>query len=423
MTVVIPPGSASSTLPALAPLTRIERPLSTAEYYHAAVGTHAQSHLQAHDVTVVLEGSGSADPAAWQAALDQVAAVNPGVRLRLTGKRQRARWISDGPPPQIRVIDDCTWDGRSSAGVETLFAKPLALQAGQVAEVVIARAHPQANDVKVIFRTSHAALDGAGALHFIQETFRALRGEPLLGSNATFTDTALMLDASRHRPATWPPQVRIAHLTGGVQGSERGGIWRRISIQGPQPNLLPRLIVLLGEYAHRHGDKTARIAVPFNLRRHVPGLLTTANFANTVYVDLPVGSASSAKKIKGQLRDAHDHNADLNYHRILELTRYLPFAWLDGMLGVTNRNYRSDKLFETAVLSVLGSYKKNLFSGGGFMAETMYVLPQLENAFLMVAGLQGNHEITVGMRRVFASNGRMEDFLGYLEERLQSPAA
>lgn len=421
--------TASSPLPALAPLVRIERPLSVSEYYHAAIGHHPQSHLRAHEVTIVLEGSGTAadtgydtvDPAAWQAALDRVAAANPGTRLRLSGKRQRARWISDGPPPQLRVVDDCAWDGRSSMGAEALFAGRLALEAGQVAEVILVRAHPRASEMKVIFRASHAAMDGVGTLHFAQETFRALRGEPLLGSNAAYTDAQLMLGAA-HRP-TWPPSAQLAHMTGGVQGDERGGVWRRISIQGPQPNLLPRLIALLGEYAHRHGNQTARIALPSNLRRHVPGLLSTANFANTVYIDLPAGAAMDVGDIKERLRALHDGNADLNFHRVLELTRYLPFAWLEGLLGVTDRSYRTGKLFETAMLSVLGSYKKSQFSGGGFMAETMYVLPQLENVFLMVSGLQGNYEITVGMRRVFASNGRLEDFLAYLEQRVGRASA
>lgn len=409
---------ALAALPALAPLAGIDRPLSVSEYCHAAVGHHPQSHLRAREVVVVLEGCGTVDPAVWQAALDRVAAVNPGTRLRLLGKRRRARWISDGPPPQLRVVDDCAWDGRCSAGAEALFAGRLALEAGQVAEVIVVRAQPQASEMKLIFRVSHAAMDGVGVIHFMQETFRALRGEPLLGSNAGFTDTELMLSASR--PVIWPPRARLAHMTGGAQGDERGGIWRRISIEGPQPNLLPRLVALLGEYAHRHSDKIARIAMPSSLRRHVPKLLATTNFVNTLYLDLPAGADLDVEDIKERLRILHDGNADLSFHRMFELLRHLPFAWLDGMLGVTEKSYRSGRFFETAVLSMLGSYKKSQFSGGGFAATTLYVLPQLDNVFLMVAGLQGNYEITVGMRRVFASNGRLEDFLAYLAQRLKT---
>lgn len=419
MNAASPPASVVPALPPLAPVSRIERRLTVSEYYHAAIGRHPQSHARAHDVVVVLEGVGSPDPTAWQAALDQAAAANPGARLRLVGKRQNARWISDGLSPRLRIVDDCNWDGRGGEGADALFAQDLDLEEGRAAELIVARATPTARDMKLIFRVSHAAMDGVGTLHFMQETFRALRGEALLGSNATYTDTDLMREGPPRSVFT-DNKAQIGGMMGGVQGDERGGIWRRISIEGPQPNLLPRIVALLAEHARRHGDKTARIGIPANLRRHVSDLLTTMNFTGMTYVDLPPDVVIDIDDIKARLKVLRDGNADMNYRRIFELIRYLPFAWLDGMVSINDKNYRTPNLHETAVLTVLGSFKKALFSGGGFAAESMYCLPQLENVFVAVAGLQGNYELCIGMPRVFASNGRMDELLDFMTRRLST---
>ncbi len=410
------PGPVATPLPELAPQNHVDRRLTVSEYYHAAMGCHPQSHIRAHDVIIILEGIGTIDPTVWQAALNQTAEANPGARLRLVGKRQKARWISDGLPPQLRIVDGCLWDGFSSEGTEALFNTDLDLEAGRTAEVIIARTRPEAREMKVIFRTSHAAMDGVGTLHIMYEMFRALRGEPLLGSNASYTDTDLMRNGPKR--TAFKAQIEIADMMGGVQGEERGGIWRRITLSSPQPNLLPRIAAILTEYARRHSDKTARIGIPTNLRRHAPELLTTMNFTGMTYLDMPPDITIDSNDIKSRLKDLRDGNADINYRKIFEVMRYLPFAWVDGMVSINDKNYRSPNLHETAILSVLGTFKKTIFSGGGFAAESMYCVPQLENVFVAVSGLQGNFEISIGMPRVFASNGRLDDLLDLMLTRL-----
>ncbi len=423
MNAPIPARPTASGLPALAPVRHIHRPLTVAEYYHAAIGRHPQSHIRSHEVVIVLEGTGTPDPKNFQSALNQAAEANPGARLRLTGQRQRARWISDAPPPSLRWIDDCRWDGRSSEGLAAVLDTELSLESGHTTEVILARTVGQADHGKIIFRTSHAVMDGMGLLHFIQETFRALRGEPLLGSNATFTDTDLMQHGPK-RQALTREILQITHMMGPPRGDERGGVWRRITIPGPQPNLPARLVGLMAEYCRRHGDteKSVRIGMPANLRRHIPDLLTTTNFAGMSYVDLLPAASLELEDIKQQLRKLREGHAEMSYRKIFEIMRWLPFAWVDGMLSVNEKNYKNPNLHETAILTILGIFKQTPFSGGGFSAETLYAIPQLENVFIAVSGFQGNFELTLGMPKVFASEGRMEDLLDFLRGRLTPQA-
>lgn len=403
-------------LPPLTAQSGLARPLTATEYYHAAIGRHPRAQIPSHDVVMVLEGGGTLDPSHWQEALAAVAAVNPGTRLRLQGQRQQARWISDAPPPELRVLENHVWDGRSSDGLEAFMTPALDLEAGRSTEVIVLPESGNDQRMKLLFRTSHAVMDGVGCLHFMQEVFRFLRGEPLLGSNAGYTDTQLM--TAFPQPQSRPVNIRPAHLLGGVQGEETGGRWLRFSLPGPQPNLLPRLLAAIAGFARQHTQHTVRIAVPVNLRRHVRDLQTTTNFTAMSYVDLPADADLDIEHMKDRLKQLRDRYSEMTYRPYMDAIRYVPFGWIDRWLSVNDRNYRQEQIFETVMLSLLGSFKKNLFSGGGFTADTLYVLPQLENVFFMVAGLQGNYEITLGARKVFASNGRLEALRDDLEKRL-----
>lgn len=416
----------TGTLPPLAPLQGIDRPLTSSEYYHACIGHHPDTIFKPRDVIAVLEGELAPDAAIdWQSAIDKVVAVNPGCRLRLSGKRQRARWRSDGHPPALRLEPDCTWDGRSSVGDDFIFSTLLSLEEGRTCELIIAgREH-----IKVIFRVAHAVMDGMGVVHFLLELFRAIRGEPLLGSNATYTDIDLM-QRIPSRPLPFK-LIKPLALTGAPQGNERGGIWRRVTLPGPQPHLIPRVAQIIAEHARRHiatmgttstantpASGTVRIALPVSLKRHAPDLLATTNFTSMLYLDIEPDA--DADIIKQHLDDALERNVETNYPGILKIIRYLPFSWVDRVVSPTHENYMHPHLAETAVLSVMGPFKRSMFSGGGFRASTLYGLPQKENAFIVIVGFQGRFELLVGMYHLFANEGRLDAFIEELQQGLAS---
>jgi len=413
MAPVNAPGSAlPSTLPPLAPLKAIERHLTGPEYYHASVGTHPDTQVPAREVVAVLEGEQSGDaPIDWQAALDQVVAINPGCRLRLVGKRQHAAWRSDGLPTRLRLLPDCDWDGRSSEGDAFIYTEPLSLTAGPATElIVIGRQRP-----KLIFRAHHAVMDGMGVAHVYMELMRALRGEPLLGSNASFTDVELMrhIPSRNHRRQAAEP----LGLTGTYAAVPPGGHWQRMTLSGPQPHLIPRIAKIIADYARRERPGDVRIALPINLKRHAPKLLTTTNFTSMMYLD--IAPEATLDSIKSMLEKKLANNHDTRYSCIIEAIRWLPLPWLDRLLSPHKRSSSTPKLRETAVLSVVGPMKRSLFSGGAFRAYTLYGLPQRENCFIAVIGFQGKFEVLVGMAHGLASDGRLQAFCHHLEAELQ----
>ncbi|HEV7445963.1 MAG TPA: hypothetical protein VGO18_25535, partial [Steroidobacteraceae bacterium] len=173
----------------LAPQTSIERRLSPLEYWHASAGTSTRTLDSSRIITMVLEGEGVLAYRQLEGALRLVIAANPGLRLRLQGTRHRARWTGDRAiPPSLRVIENCAWDGSSHCGMEAIEETPLTLNPGPGAELLVATGAV----TRIILRVHHALMDGSGILHFFEELFRALRCEPLLGTNVRVSDIELM---------------------------------------------------------------------------------------------------------------------------------------------------------------------------------------------------------------------------------------
>ena len=406
--------SEAKELPKLAQLRDVDRVLSEAEYYHACIGRHPRTTYPPRQIIFVIEGHADGVRIPWQSAIDKVVAVNPGARLRLAGSRQHARWLSDGVGPRLRILEQCNWDGRSEIGAEFIYSTRLSLEEGPTAELIIAGA---GSTSKVIFRVLHAAMDGIGVMHFFQELFRALRGETLLGTNAAFSDTDLMLhvDAQLCTELSFQP----ASLTGMAQGSEVGHTWRRISLKHSR-NLLARTALAVGEFSRGKSDTPVRIGVPVNLRRHVPGLLSTMNFSNMILVD--VAEKDTVSDIKYRMQDMLNRNVDAGFPKFGSLVRYLPFSWLDWISTSTEKNYTSPRILETAVLSNLGNYSRDDLACNGFRPVCLYGIPIESNCFSIAFGLQGRVELTIGMARVFASGGRLDELVEFLERRLEAGA-
>ncbi len=306
-----------TALPPLKPQTAIARRLSLSAYFHASAGKHPKTNAPPNEGAIIFEGLGTVPAARWRAALADATQANPGARLCVVGSNRKARWRSDGPPPRLRTVADCGWDGRSEVGADFIWAAPLAIDQGPCCELVIA---PRAASSLAIFRAHHAAMDGRGLLHFAAETFRALRGEPLLGTNAGFTDIELPVAMG-----TWYSHARGAKtqpLTGPIQGSEWGNPWRRITFTGNRKDIMARVAVAMADYYHQHSTGPAVITVPVDLRRHVPGLHSTLNFASGLMVRLYRGEGVTAFQRK--LGHMLDHNLETAYYRIVEVLHWLP---------------------------------------------------------------------------------------------------
>ena len=69
---------------------------------------------------MVIEGSGSIDPAELQKAVKEASQANPGSRLLLKGMPWKRKWIDSGQTPPLRVVDGTAWSGYDMNGAPFL---------------------------------------------------------------------------------------------------------------------------------------------------------------------------------------------------------------------------------------------------------------------------------------------------------------
>lgn len=391
-------------------LTFPTRKVSYTEYGHACIGTYKPTREKPRENTIVIEGRGDIDPRALQQAVDVAAGANPGVRLKLEGKRQHASWVDSGKTPDVRRIEQCEWDGQSAENSAFMYDKPLSARDGVIGEFIIANT-PRSTTF-LIFRSLHATMDGLGCMHFIEEVFRALNQRDPLGSNLFISGTELMrkVKATRYRVDASRP---IARLTGGPADTPPKNRWWRLTFQGPTMWLLAKVAAGINEYCHQYNDGPVRVAIPVNLRRHAPGNQTTLNYATMVHIDLE--ATDNLATFNKKLHTLVNNNSEAFYRKWLELSRYLPMSWLDFWRTGNARAINKRKCVETATVSDLGSIPACNLSTGSFEAEHLFGIPLTGGLLCIISTLDETVNITIGMPGANEGDGRLEDFVQYMQ--------
>lgn len=402
----------------LEPRARIERRLSAFEYYHASVGIGRVRHVP-RMVSVVLEGEGlDFDLDTWRSALGAAAEENPGSRLRLVGRWWKARWANDGQSPAIRVVEHSEWDGLSDIAADFVDAEPLSLQDGRTSELILINSSPRGR--LIVFRFFHAVMDGRGALHFLRDLFRALRGDPLVGSNAGFSDIDLMRRLGPRRS-----KLEIAftkRLTDPAEGTDPGYRWRRVFLDVSGRNILARIAAVMAEYFHRGSRWPALISVPVDVRPRLPGLASTANFCNALLIRLDRGDGEDVFRHK--LAAMMEARMDLYSPFLLGLLKLFTLSQLDVLLSGFKGEYRSRGAVETAMISNLGRLDSAEFSCGQFRLSRLFIVPPFNSqVYALLVGVDDRIELVLGMPAVLASRGRLNDFVTFLTERLSGSEA
>ena len=137
------------------------RKLSPSERMHVAVGRYFPPFA----VQGWIEGESPFSLKELGDAMKLAAAVNPAI----CWKRRGAWWI-EGDCPRIREASCLDSAKRDPLDLETHPCELVVLPGG------------------LLFRSSHALMDGGGALFWAEEFFRALRSEPLQGTDTLISD-------------------------------------------------------------------------------------------------------------------------------------------------------------------------------------------------------------------------------------------
>ncbi|MGW6822439.1 non-ribosomal peptide synthetase [Streptomyces sp. NPDC055005] len=400
------------------PAHRHRRPVSPTErLYLAAEHTRGAMALR-----ILVEGEGVPAPDRLRAAVARAAEAVPGSRL----VRRGALWHADGPLPRVRYAD-----ARSAEAFDVSTPDTAALLYGPARRtdppgcevlVVPGRAAPSPADegapsgarTTLVFSVSHALMDGHGALIWVREVFRALRGDPARPALGTDTDRALLrrLGAGERRP-TLPPD-RPSPLGRASAGPSRT-LWLRRTLPGHHSALTARLAQAVTDASGRPG----RIMVPVDLRRHRPGVTATGNLTLPLFLDLIPGDDWTGPHLTLLRALAEGRELASGFESALAP---LPLAASALLLRAGQAaTGRADRHLASAVVSHLGRLDPEDYGGGGFTATTVYALPvhaPLVPVSLVAAETPAGTELTMGVRGGPDLADRAERFLDRALDRL-----
>lgn len=371
---------------------------------------------QTSGLTTLVEGSGTLSASALRRAVDIATAANPGSRLTLKGIGPWCTWVENDVPPSIEEVDGSQWDGWSS--IDAPFSDRAHMnpkQAPSTSYVILHGPTP-----RLVQRTHHATMDGIGALHFLQDVFRAMRHEPVIGARGEETDIALArrLGGRQHQP-DFNCLKPFPERSTGVSGS----LWERIRVHAqlrPQP--LARVLHTIAGIARANGPGHVLFDLPVNMRRHFPEIRNTGNLTGSLRLGIPADMTLDeiAKLIDTQLAE-HRH-AD-------PVISALPFLytplWL--MRRVAHSKARQavqqDRFVPTAVVSNVGRIDTSALSAPGFTAESAIIIPPGYDGvplFLLITGHGRGFDISARAPVALAGNGRLHGLLDRLATALSA---
>ncbi|MGE5422773.1 MAG: hypothetical protein ACM3QW_05895 [Ignavibacteriales bacterium] len=387
------------------PNKRVNRPLSIASRMWVAVDELYPPYWTG----LIFEGHGSINQPTWQEAIHIASEANLGSRLVLKGHLANAHWVDSGQSPLLRVVDGRTFDGMSSEGLLPLL-RTSDVRQGPNAEVLLLEGDP----LRIMFRAHHALMDFRGTLTWVEDIFRVLKGLVPIGSDYLTIENDLL-----HLPDKNlydPPAFDFIAPTGPADLNETGFIWRRFSVKGNYSKLLPRLMILTARAAWRHQEGPVRFGIPVDLRSRQPGLRSTSNLANAIYITVRPESTVDelAKEMQQRLKERND--GKLNWED--KLIPYVPIKVLKRILQKDEqKRLVTNKFRFSGVYSNGGRMDLEPFTGGGFIPSAFFALPTAFGSLPFSVGISGHHDITeyvFYLPQAFASQGRLEEIIDYI---------
>ena len=381
---------------------RYGRPLSAEEWLYVGMGGR-------NTIQHVVEGTGRLDVAALTAAVATASEACPGTRLRRRGKR----WVDSGIAPPVHVLTGPFDRERLSSRA---LRKPLR-PSGPTCEVLLF----PGERATVVFRASHAVTDARGLLPWAVDVFRVLRGEQPLGAPAPLNSDEFLnqLDLPDGLPPIpegvgkleWPSPL------GNLAKGRRGLMWRRRTVDGSHPATTAKVAAAL---AAKYGPQgKGQFFVPVDLRRHDPGIRSTAWLSQALVLD--VGPGDGWEEVHRRTLTALAQGDELALRTDPKMLR-TPLPLLRLLSSAVDRSAVGKNLYSgLAFVTHLGTFDLAEFSTGGFRAEALFTLggtgPGSPPSIEMMES-ENRTEITVAWQDGPGVGDRAEALLDHIEEVL-----
>src|ERR1039457_2803699 len=226
-------------------------------------------------INLCVEGVGRVDIDQLRAAVDRAAEACPGSRLVRRGRV----WVDSGISPEVRLVENGRLD--HSVPVPELTRQLPGTRRAFCEVLLVDGVRPT-----VVFRASHAVMDGNTVKLWATDVFRAMRNDTPLGRRSTTSSLALGEQiGGRDGPAAQALAVpRLFRRPAPARTA--GDVWRRWTIDGNHPALVAKLAAEIAKISQL---PVTPIGIAVDARKFHPDIRSTANFWVKVILDVPAG--------------------------------------------------------------------------------------------------------------------------------------
>ncbi|WP_433205889.1 peptide synthetase [Nocardia sp. CA-107356] len=384
--------------------TVFRRPISPTERLYFSTRELAPPFL----MQLAIHGSGPIGAAELQRAVDIASAANPGSRLVRDGKE----WVDSGAAADVRIVDGGSLNYPALED-DPILNSPIGPTPDRTCEVLLLTGDP----VTIVFRVFHGVMDGMGVRMWAMDVFRALRGEEPLGATDPTTDADLVARlGALGRPPLVLPLFPSAAGSGRQDPAASPWLLRHRSIPMTGKGTVARIAAMLATAA----GARSRFMIPVDMRRHAPGIRSTANLALPLFLDVEPGA--DWRVINADKRIGLQQNRELNQLDNGGLSHLPPFV-VRAVLRATNwAGSRLGRNIVSATLSHTGRFELDEFSGPNFTATAVRVLPQHTGIMPLLFGIAecgGTTDITVSCRNGEGVEARLESLLDHIASTLE----
>lgn len=384
------------------------RPISATEAWFLAYPDWLPGVIQ-----VVVEGVGPLDAGRLTKGVEAASEACPGARLTQAGRS----WVDSGVAPAVRVIPGRQLDPVTFTGVPDMHRPLMGTDQGPTCEVLLLPGEP----TRIVFRASHAVMDGKGIMAWIYGVFRALRGQPAAGAPSRLTDAQLLTQVTARRAPAIEADLGWPSALGERPVDHRDFFWRRRVIDGAHPGLVAKLATAITRWC---GLPAGRFRIPVDLRRYAPQVRSTGNLTNNPLFDVSADDSWDVahEKLLTMLSSGQDLAAS-TAPALATIPRDLLRKQLMALDRVSATRGRYGSI---ATLSHVGRVDLADVSAPAFQATTVYALPNsgpVGPPELNAVECAGRTEITIGWYDVPEAVRRAEELLDHLDQTLSPRAA
>lgn len=357
-------------------------------------------------IQFIIDFDGILDKEKFEKAVKKAGDFCPGARVTLKGNQ----WVDTQVTTPIFYIKD-DFDGYDFSKLD-IFKKKIDVKRNPVTEIYVL-----SSVNKIIFRAFHGAMDGQGALIWVKNIFKALRGEKLSVAKSEQTDLGFVKlvngkkfdNGLKFNKSLFKDRRKLKN---------HESYWKRLSIEGRFSGVIGKITKVLTESFHEENNK---FLIPVDMRRHSKNIIATGNLTLPIFLNTHKGEGW--KELNAKMIDSLKDNKELNL-------KNADFGWLTNLpRKVLGNSIRLLILYQNfiqkhmigGIISFLGDIQLKSFSFDDFEAKVFYSMPvqqPLSPLSIVIAQTDKKMEILVSYYEDIIKEEECDEILRKIEDVL-----